>query len=107
MKVAVLTVSDRVSRGEAEDGSGDLLESLLREDGFEVDRSLVADERADISRLTDSLRQDLSGKNMQFIDPDRDAFRKKLQSTSFYKDWRGKLGEEGWKLLEAVSGPLT
>ena len=28
--VAVLTVSDRVSRGEAEDGSGDTLEALLR-----------------------------------------------------------------------------
>ena len=49
MKVAVLTVSDRVSRGEAEDGSGDLLESLLREDGFEVERKLVPDERAQIS----------------------------------------------------------
>jgi molybdopterin adenylyltransferase len=49
VKVAVLTVSDRVSRGEAEDGSGALLESLLREDGFEVERRLVADERADIS----------------------------------------------------------
>ena len=48
MKVAVLTVSDRVSRGEAEDGSGDLLESLLREDGFEVERKLVPDERAEI-----------------------------------------------------------
>jgi molybdenum cofactor synthesis domain-containing protein len=49
MKVAVLTVSDRVSRGEAEDGSGDLLESLLREDGFEVERRLVPDERPQIS----------------------------------------------------------
>ncbi len=49
MKVAVLTVSDRVSRGEAEDGSGDLLEQLLREDGFDVQRRLVPDERADIS----------------------------------------------------------
>jgi molybdopterin adenylyltransferase len=48
VKVAVLTVSDRVSRGEAEDGSGDLLESLLREDGFEVERKLVPDERAEI-----------------------------------------------------------
>ena len=42
-------MSDRVSRGEAEDGSGDLLEELLREDGFEVERQLVADERAEIS----------------------------------------------------------
>jgi molybdenum cofactor synthesis domain-containing protein len=49
VKVAVLTVSDRVSRGEAEDGSGDLLESLLREDGFDVERRLVPDERAEIS----------------------------------------------------------
>jgi molybdopterin biosynthesis enzyme MoaB len=33
MRVAVLTVSDRVSRGEAEDGSGDTLEQLLSDDG--------------------------------------------------------------------------
>ena len=32
MKAAVLTVSDRVSRGEAEDRSGDLLDELLRHD---------------------------------------------------------------------------
>jgi len=49
VKVGVLTVSDRVSRREAEDGSGDLLEQLLREDGFEVERALVPDERAEIS----------------------------------------------------------
>ena len=48
MTAAVLTVSDRVSRGEAEDGSGDLLEELLRGDGYEVERSVVADERKEI-----------------------------------------------------------
>jgi TRAP-type transport system periplasmic protein len=65
------------------------------------------EERTDIAQLTDSLRQDLSSKGMKFIDPDRDAFRNKLKGTSFYKDWRAKFGDEGWKLLEAVSGPLT
>jgi molybdenum cofactor synthesis domain-containing protein len=45
VRAAVLTVSDRVSRGEAKDGSGDVLEELLREDGHEVVRRLVADER--------------------------------------------------------------
>ena len=45
MKAAVLTVSDRVSRGEAEDGSGDILEELLSADGHEVVRRLVPDER--------------------------------------------------------------
>jgi molybdopterin adenylyltransferase len=44
----VLTVSDRVSRGEAEDGSGDLLEALLRAEGFEVQRRVVPDEREHI-----------------------------------------------------------
>jgi molybdenum cofactor synthesis domain-containing protein len=45
----VLTSSDRVSRGEAEDTSGDLLEELLRADGFEVERALVPDERDEIA----------------------------------------------------------
>jgi molybdenum cofactor synthesis domain-containing protein len=49
VKAAVLTVSDRVSRGEAEDGSGDLLEELLRADGHEVGRRLVPDERPQIA----------------------------------------------------------
>ena len=44
MKTAVLTVSDRVSRGEAEDASGDLLEELLRGDGHDVERAVVPDE---------------------------------------------------------------
>jgi molybdenum cofactor biosynthesis protein B len=45
----VLTVSDRVSRGEAEDSSGDLLEQLLRGEGFEVVRRVVPDERDEIA----------------------------------------------------------
>jgi molybdopterin adenylyltransferase len=57
VNVAVLTVSDRVSRGEAEDGSGDLLEQLLRDDGFDVQRRLVPDERAEISAALRELAQ--------------------------------------------------
>jgi molybdenum cofactor synthesis domain-containing protein len=45
----VLTSSDRVSRGEADDTSGDLLEELLRADGFDVERALVPDERGEIA----------------------------------------------------------
>jgi len=45
----VLTVSDRVSRGEAEDGSGDLLEELLHGEGFDVERRVVPDERDHIA----------------------------------------------------------
>jgi molybdenum cofactor synthesis domain-containing protein len=45
----VLTVSDRVSRGEAQDGSGDTLEELLRADSYEVERRLVPDEQEQIA----------------------------------------------------------
>jgi molybdenum cofactor synthesis domain-containing protein len=49
VNAAVLTVSDRVSRGEAHDGSGDTLEELLRSDGYEVTRRLVPDEADEIA----------------------------------------------------------
>jgi molybdenum cofactor biosynthesis protein B len=52
---AVLTVSDRVSRGEAADGSGDLLEELLRADGYDVERRVVPDEAAEIAEAIEEL----------------------------------------------------
>ena len=45
----MITVSDRVSRGAMEDGSGDALAELLRADGYEVERRVVPDEAAAIS----------------------------------------------------------
>jgi molybdenum cofactor biosynthesis protein B len=60
LKAAVLTVSDRVSRGDAEDGSGRVLEELLLADGFEVIRMLVADEQEPIARAIVALAEDAS-----------------------------------------------
>jgi molybdopterin adenylyltransferase len=45
LRAAVLTVSDGVHAGEREDRSGDALEELLRDDGYEVVRRIVPDER--------------------------------------------------------------
>jgi molybdenum cofactor synthesis domain-containing protein len=45
----VLTVSDRVAEGLARDGSGDALDALLREDGYEVARRVVPDDAAEIA----------------------------------------------------------
>ncbi|HKM60888.1 MAG TPA: TRAP transporter substrate-binding protein [Acidisphaera sp.] len=67
----------------------------------------VLEERDDVAKLSMSLRQDLSGKGLQFNDVDRDSFRNVLRQTSFYKDWRAKFGDEAWSLLEATSGTLT
>lgn len=71
----------------------------------EFNRSGV-DQRADIARLSASLREDLKGKGLNFIDVDRQAFRAALAKTSFYGDWKAKYGEQAWSLLEKFSGKL-
>jgi len=58
MRAAVLTVSDRVSRGEADDVSGDTLEELLLADGLDVVRRLVPDEHDEIAHAILDLAQD-------------------------------------------------
>jgi molybdenum cofactor synthesis domain-containing protein len=55
VKAAVLTVSDRVSRGEADDASGDVLAELLRGDGHEVERAVVPDEADAIAAAIEEL----------------------------------------------------
>ena len=44
VKAAVLTVSDGVTAGVRDDASGDVLEELLRADGFVVERRVVSDD---------------------------------------------------------------
>jgi len=55
MTAAVLTVSDRVSRGAADDTSGNLLEELLRADGHDVERRVVPDEADQIAAAIEEL----------------------------------------------------
>jgi len=59
VRAAVLTVSDGVAAGEREDGSGDALEELLAEDGFDVRRELVPDDRPQIARALRVLAGDV------------------------------------------------
>ena len=60
MKAAVLTVSDGVTSGVREDSSGDLLEGLLAEEGFEVIRRVVPDEESAISTAIQELAAEAS-----------------------------------------------
>jgi molybdenum cofactor synthesis domain-containing protein len=58
VKAGVLTVSDGVSAGTREDRSGAVLEELLAEDGYEVERVVVPDDRDEIANaLRDSARR--------------------------------------------------
>jgi molybdenum cofactor synthesis domain-containing protein len=55
MTAAVLTVSDGVEAGAREDTSGDTLEELLREEGFDVVRRVVSDDAGDITSAIEEL----------------------------------------------------
>lgn len=72
----------------------------------EFDKSAM-DQRADIARLSVSLRQTLTAKGLKFNEVDRAAFRDALAKTSFYPDWKAKYGAEAWGLLEQTSGRLA
>jgi tripartite ATP-independent transporter DctP family solute receptor len=71
----------------------------------ELDKA-ATDERADIAALSVSLRTDLASKGVQFIEPDKKAFKDALAKGSFYKDLRSKFGDEAWKLLQSSVGAL-
>ena len=72
----------------------------------ELNRSAL-DERADIAALSGSLRSKLSGSGLKFNDVDASSFRDQLRSAGFYKEWRGKYGDEAWGILEASVGALS
>jgi len=58
VKAAVLTVSDGVAEGTREDESGALLAALLGEEGYEVERRVVPDDRDAIAEAIAELAED-------------------------------------------------
>jgi molybdenum cofactor synthesis domain-containing protein len=58
VNAAVLTVSDGVSAGERDDASGEVLEELLRGEGFDVARRVVTDDASSISEALVELIED-------------------------------------------------
>lgn len=64
-------------------------------------------QREDIAQMNDSTRKNLVDKGLQFSNVETAAFRNKLQSAGFYKEWRGKYGEDAWQLLERYTGSIA
>jgi molybdopterin adenylyltransferase len=60
VRAAVLTVADGVDAGEREDESGELLEELLRAEGFDVERRVVPDDKEAIARALEELARGAS-----------------------------------------------
>ena len=65
------------------------------------------DERADIATLNTSVRDVLEKRGLAFNEVDTASFRDTLKVAGFYKDWRGKFGEEAWHVLEESVGSVS
>ena len=64
-------------------------------------------ERADLELLDRTLQADLEKKGLTFTKPDLGSFREKLRAAGFYQEWKGKIGNEAWTLLEKQVGKLA
>ena len=65
------------------------------------------DQRADIFKQNETFKADLTSKGMEFIKVEPKPFREKLQAAGFYKEWKGKYGDEAWAALEKFTGPIA
>ena len=72
----------------------------------ELDRSAV-EERADVAALNAQLRGKLTTAGLKFNDVDPAPFRDTLKKAGFYAEWRGKYGDEAWRVLEDTVGVLS
>jgi TRAP-type transport system periplasmic protein len=63
-------------------------------------------ERADIAAKDASVRADLEAKGLAFNTAETGSFREGLRTGGFYADWRGRLGEEPFAILEKYAGKL-
>jgi tripartite ATP-independent transporter DctP family solute receptor len=63
-------------------------------------------QRAEVQALNNGLQAELEKKGLAFNVAETKSFRDMLNTAGFYKEWRGKLGEEAWSLLEKHVGKL-
>jgi tripartite ATP-independent transporter DctP family solute receptor len=63
-------------------------------------------ERDDIAKGDRSVQADLETAGLVFNTAETQSFRDGLKSGGFYKEWRAKLGDEPWAILEQYAGAL-
>jgi TRAP-type transport system periplasmic protein len=64
------------------------------------------EERHDIRKLNESLRDNLEQKSMIFNSTDPEKFRGTLRTSGFYTEWKEKYGSEAWAVFERQVGAL-
>jgi tripartite ATP-independent transporter DctP family solute receptor len=63
-------------------------------------------QRADIEALNGGLADSLTAKGLAINVAETESFRAKLREAGFYTDWRSKIGDQAWEILEGYAGKL-
>jgi len=63
-------------------------------------------QREDVAKLNEDLRASIA-KTVEFIQVDPTNFRNKLRESGFYTEWKKRMGDEAWNLLESTTGKLA
>lgn len=64
-------------------------------------------QRQDVEAANKTLQQELAALGMKFTHPDPALFRAQLAKAGFYREWKEKLGEPAWNVLESYAGKLA
>jgi tripartite ATP-independent transporter DctP family solute receptor len=64
-------------------------------------------ERADIAGMNVTLQKTLTDKGMIFNPTTPESFRDRLRTGGFYSEWKTKLGNEAWSVLERYTGKIA
>ena len=64
-------------------------------------------QRGDVTKLNESSRMLLQSKGMQVNETTPETFQAQLRAAGFYTEWRGKVGQEAWTLLEKYVGKIA
>lgn len=64
-------------------------------------------EREDIATMNVTLQKGLTEKGMIFNSTTPESFRDRLRTGGFYAEWKGKLGDEAWSVLESYTGKIA
>jgi tripartite ATP-independent transporter DctP family solute receptor len=64
-------------------------------------------QRDDMAKLNATLETQLKEKGLAFNSVNKKPFQEALKAAGFYAEWRGKFGEDAWKVLERYSGALS
>lgn len=63
-------------------------------------------QRTEVQALNNNLQAELEKKGLTFNVAETKSFREMLAKAGFYQEWRGKLGDEVWSILEKQVGKL-